>query len=44
MSLCSINLTIGVKKANKFFHVENNKINGLNGYLSDNLLVYKNQR
>ena len=44
MSLCSINLTIGVGIPNRFRHVENNQIIGLNGYLFDNLLVYKNQR
>ena len=45
MSLCSSNITIGVKIINpqlKFGN--NNRLIGSHGQLFDNLLVYKDQR
>ena len=45
MSLCSSNITIGVKEMNLEINVRsNNRLIGSHGQLFDNLLVYKDQR
>ena len=45
MSLCSINITIGVEKIEKTVEIgKNNRLTGFFGQLYDKLSVYKDQR
>ena len=45
MSLCSSNITIGVKEIKPELNVgSNNRLIGSHGQLYDNLLVYRDQR
>ena len=45
MSLCSINITIGVEEDLSIIKVgDNNRLTGLYGQLYDDFFVYKDQR
>ena len=44
MSLCSINITVGISENSRRVAVENNRLIGIHGPLYDNLFVHKDQR